>query len=91
MNKKIEVTAIQCDTVEQLQNVMLKLHSKKYKHPNGSTMLNNVWLADAEFKRGMRFINLYSDSDKVKFAANDNGLNNGKNCQVVKSIEYLKK
>jgi hypothetical protein len=90
MNKKVTVTAIRCENVEQMKNVLLTMHRLGYKHPNGHAMLHNVWLPDEEFNRGMRFVNYYSDSSKVKFAAREHGLKNGKNCQIVSATEFLK-
>ena len=74
--------SISCDSLENFEKVIKKLHSLGYECKG--TALYNVYKATTEWKRGLKVINLYSDKE-VKFALSDKNLKN-----VITDIDFLK-
>jgi hypothetical protein len=62
-----DILAIAIDSPEQMRTVFDSLHSQGYNKEG--LPLFNVWEHDLEYKRGMRFVMVYRDSQVVKMAS----------------------
>lgn len=80
--------SIICSNLNQFIKVLEKLQKMKYKsgqpgHEN--SRIDNYGIAEANWKRGIRIINLYNDNT-IKFASDSKNLKN-----KISDIDFLKK